>query len=148
MMHRVGAGLRCGVAVIVLSSGVLAGPLAPPAGPVAPTPGPEPRIAINAANTPGDATAMFIISQPGSYYLEGSVTGAVGTRGVDVRASNVTIDLMGFALGGVPGSSHGVFVDLFAGHVGLELRNGVIHNWGGRRREHPDQLRAHQPARE
>jgi hypothetical protein len=42
-----------------------AGPLSPPAGPIAPTPGPEPRIAINAVNTPGDANSLYKITQPG-----------------------------------------------------------------------------------
>ncbi|HYD01608.1 MAG TPA: hypothetical protein VEB22_10315, partial [Phycisphaerales bacterium] len=47
-----------------------AGPLNPPVGPVAPTAKPiaevEPRTAINAANTPGDADSLFRITQPGS----------------------------------------------------------------------------------
>ena len=60
----------------MLATIVLAGPLTPPAGPVAPTPGPEPRIPINATNTPGDADSLFRITQPGSYYLTGNLLGA------------------------------------------------------------------------
>src|SRR5438552_610996 len=52
---------------------VNAGSLAPPAGPVAPTMKPldeiEPRIAIDAINTAGDAGSIFKVTQPGSYYL-------------------------------------------------------------------------------
>ena len=53
------------------ASPAFSGSLTPPAGPVAPTPGPEPRIAINATNTPGDADSVYRIAQPGSYYLTG-----------------------------------------------------------------------------
>ncbi len=109
----------------------LAGPLNPPAGPVAPTyktlGDVEPRTAINAANTPGDATSQFIISQPGSYYLTGNVTGVPGKCGVSVRASHVSIDLNGFALTGVPGATSGVVCP--AAQTQVEVRNGAARNW-------------------
>ncbi|HZW07714.1 MAG TPA: hypothetical protein VFF65_11385, partial [Phycisphaerales bacterium] len=77
----------------VLSAAALAagGPLNPPAGPVAPTSGPEPRIPINALNTPGTALAQFRISQPGSYYLPGNITAPAGATGILVEAENVSI---------------------------------------------------------
>ncbi len=110
---------------------LIAGPLNPPAGPVAPTYKTlgeiEPRTAINAANTPGDATSLFIISQPGSYYQTGNVTGVSGKCGVSVRASNVSIDLNGFALSGVPGATSGVACP--AAQTQVEVRNGAARNW-------------------
>ena len=75
------------------------GPLTPPGAP-APTMKTldqiEPRIAINATNTPGDASSLFRIAQPGSYYLTGNITGVAGKDGIEIASSNVTIDLMGF----------------------------------------------------
>ena len=91
-------------AAILLTSAWIAnaGDLNPPIGPVAPTHKTltevEPRIAVNAVNTPGSPTAVFVISQPGSYYLMGNVTGISGKSGIEVASSNVTLDLRGFAL--------------------------------------------------
>ncbi|HVZ93498.1 MAG TPA: hypothetical protein VG797_03210 [Phycisphaerales bacterium] len=89
-MTRVIAALSV---VLACTGPLFAGPLTPPAGPVAPTTGPEPRVAINAANTPGDADAtpsMFKITQPGSYYLTGNITGTSGKAGIEVASSDVT----------------------------------------------------------
>lgn len=58
----------------------------------------EARIPISPATTPGDATAQYIISQPGSYYLTGNITGEAGKNGIWINASNVTLDLNGYAL--------------------------------------------------
>src|SRR5262245_50105057 len=81
----------------------LAGPLNPPVGPVTSTyktlSDVEPRTAINATNTPGDATCLFRITTPGSYYLTGNVTGVPGKAIITVANAGqvgVTIDLNGF----------------------------------------------------
>jgi hypothetical protein len=109
-----------------------AGPLDPPAGPIAPTAKPlsevEPRIAINATNTPGDADSLFRITQPGSYYLTGNTTGVAGKSGIEVAADNVTIDLNGFTLQGVGGSLSGVVA---SGTPVLTVMNGSVRGWGG-----------------
>lgn len=111
---------------------VAAGPLNPPAGPVAPTlktlAEVEPRIAVNAANTPGDATSMFKITQPGSYYLTGNLTGVPGKNGVTIEASGVTLDLAGFTLVGVPGSLDGASVSGSLKNV--KVHNGTVQGWG------------------
>ena len=90
----------------------LAGPLSPPAGSVTSTyktlTETEPRIAINAVNTPGDIDSLFKITQPGSYYLTGDITGVSGKSGIEIGAPGVTIDLMGFDVQGVAGSSNGI----------------------------------------
>ena len=111
---------------------VMAGPLDPPAGPVAPTNKTlsevEPRIAINFANTPGDSDSLYKITQPGSYYLTGNITGVSGKRGIEVASSGVTVDLNGFTLQGVTGGLEGIKsngVDL----TGISLRNGVVRGW-------------------
>ena len=129
-MNRSSRVALCVVASMVLGSGAaLGGDLNPPAGPIAPTPGPEPRIAINAANTPGDADSVYRISESGSYYLTGNVAGVVGRCGIEIAASGVTVDLMGFELVGVPGSLDGIRSTV-AGLNGIEVRNGTIRSWG------------------
>lgn len=131
-------GYRCAAAVV--ASGVvgwlaLAGPLAPPAGPIASTGKTlgevEPRVALNATNTPGDADSLFKITQPGSYYLTGNIIGVVGKHGIEITASGVTLDLNGFDLIGVPGMGAfdgvGVTVNSL---TTIAIRNGSVRDWG------------------
>ncbi|RMD64345.1 MAG: hypothetical protein D6824_04110, partial [Planctomycetota bacterium] len=104
-------------AVVAATTGAqaLAGPLNPPAGPIAPTHKTltevEPRIAVSADNTPGDADSVFKITQSGSYYLLGDVVGERLKFGIEITAPNVTLDLNGFTLQGVVGSFSGVVVN-------------------------------------
>jgi parallel beta-helix repeat protein len=111
------------------------GPLDPPAGPVAPTAKPiaelEPRTAINAANTPGNAAALFRITQPGSYYLTGNITGVAGKSGIEITTSGVTVDLRGFNLTGVAGSLDGIVVPGLDGTNTIAITSGLISSWGG-----------------
>jgi len=121
------------LAWLILPASIFAqGPLTPPAAP-APTMKTldqvEPRKPINATNTPGDATNVFIITASGSYYLTSNVTGVSGKNGISVAARNVTIDLNGFSLNGAPGSLDGVHAE--TGSSGLTVRNGTIAKWGG-----------------
>lgn len=108
-----------------------AGDLNPPPGPVSPTMKTmievEPRIAVNETNTPGDDDSLFRITQPGSYYLAGNVTGESGKSGIEIAASDVTLDLNGFALIGVSGTLKGIS----AGGSRLSIFNGTIRNWDG-----------------
>lgn len=124
-----------GVALSFLVLQLSAGPLDPPSGPVASTyktlAEVEPRIAISATNTPGDADSLYKITQPGSYYLTGNITGVAGKHGIEIAVSGVSIDLCGFDLAGVPGM--GAFDGIIA--TGGDLRNitirgGSIRNWG------------------
>jgi hypothetical protein len=122
---------------LITAAGLLtAGPINPPVGPIASTAKPlsevEPRTAINAANTPGDATSLFKITQPGSYYLTGNITGVAGKHGIAIASSGVTLDLNGFDLIGVPamGAFDGASVTI-AGLTNLAVVNGSIRNWGG-----------------
>ncbi len=112
-----------------------AGPLDPPAGPVTSTyktlAEVEPRTAISAATTPGDADSRFKITQPGSYYLTGNITGVAGKHGIEIAASGVTLDLNGFDLVGVPGMGafDGVSVTV-DGLRNITVLNGAVRNWG------------------
>ncbi len=119
-------------ALAIVGTLVFAGPLSPPSGTIASTyktlTEVEPRIAINATNTPGDALNSFIISQPGSYYLTGNITGVSGKSGIKIAASNVTLDLNGFTLQGVAGSQYGILAQVFPNNC--TVRNGVVAGWG------------------
>lgn len=108
----------------------LAGQLNPPAGPIAPTPGPEPRIVINATNTPGDADSLFKITQAGSYYLTGNITGVAAKHGIEIAVGGVTIDMMGFELRGVAGSLDGI-TNIGLNNGNVAVRNGAVCGWGG-----------------
>ncbi len=102
-----------------------------PAGPVAPTHKTltqvEPRIPIGPDTTPGNSATVYHIFEPGSYYLTGDVTGVAGRHGILVSAPDVTIDLNGFRLQGVAGSSHGIFAQSTARN--LVVRDGVLIGW-------------------
>jgi len=129
-MNRSTGYVGVAVALAFLTGVSFAGSLTPPAGPVAPTPGPEPRIAVNSTNTPGDSDSVFKISAPGSYYLTGNVTGVSGKYGIEVNASGVTLDLNGFEVLGVAGSLDGIRGS--ATNIrNITIRNGSIRNWGG-----------------
>jgi parallel beta-helix repeat protein len=110
--------------VLATAVWVSAGDLNPPPGPIAPTQ----RTPIGVNTTPGDATALFRITQPGSYYLTGNITGVVGRHGIAIATSGVSLDLMGFQMEGVAGSLDGIHVsDLSFGSTAVV--NGSIRNW-------------------
>jgi len=117
--------------VLVAGTLVVAGPLSPAAGPVASSYKTlnevEPRVAINAANTPGDASSIFRITQPGSYYLTGNLNGQADKDAViTIAADGVTLDLNGFTIHG-----NGAQYGLNAGAIKhTTIRNGVIRNAG------------------
>lgn len=123
------ASTGCALLVVGL---VTAGPLDPPAGAPAPTyktlAEVEPRIPIGPATTPGDADSVYLISQPGSYYLTGPIAGVVGRHGVKIAADSVSIDLMGHEMLGVPGSLNGVTADDDVKN--FSVANGDVRGWG------------------
>ncbi|HRX84283.1 MAG TPA: right-handed parallel beta-helix repeat-containing protein, partial [Phycisphaerae bacterium] len=90
----------------------------------------EPRVAINASNTPGDADSLFKITQPGSYYLTDNITGVAGKHGVEIAASGVTLHLNGLDLLGVPGSLDGVSVTELS-LKNIAVVNGSVRSWDG-----------------
>jgi len=88
----------------------------------------EPRTIVNAVNTPGDANNLFIITNSGSYYLTTNLVGVSGQNGIEILTNNVTLDLNGFALQGVSGSSSGI--DIPNSQTNITVRNGTISSWG------------------
>jgi hypothetical protein len=89
----------------------------------------EPRTPVPGPMVPGDATAVVRISQPGSYFLISDVVGISGSNGIEIVASDVTLDLNGFTVRGVPGSLAGIVAT--GGPNRIEVRNGRVLNWGG-----------------
>ena len=77
----------------------------------------------------GDGGNRFIIAQPGSYYLTTNIVGVAGKNGIGIASGNVTLDLNGFALLGVPSSLVGVKVN--GTYTNLTVRNGAVSGWGG-----------------
>lgn len=130
--YRIGAAMF--TATVFSAAAAFAGSLTPPAGPVGPTMKPlseiEPRVAINAVNTPGDATSQFKITQSGSYYLTGGIAGVAGKHGILVTASNVSIDLGGFEVHGIGGASSGIKAPSAPVLTGISVRNGTLSGWG------------------
>lgn len=122
------AGVVFAVAAAMLA---FAGPLDPPPGPVASTfktlAEVEPRTAINSVNTPGDGSTVYRITQPGSYYLTGNLTGEPNKHGIIVASSNVTIDLNGFRLFGDAASWDGIINATSVNAV--TVRNGTVSGW-------------------
>lgn len=121
--------------LLAATTTALAGPTTPPPGPVGQTMKTlaeiEPRIAINSTNTPGDASTLYKISAPGSYYLTGDVVGTAGKHGIRVDANDVTIDLNGFTLRGVSGGN-GITDrgdETLPNIANLTVRNGSIVGW-------------------
>lgn len=129
------------VALLGFGAMLIAGPLNPPVGPIASsykTLGEvEPRIAINATNTPGDpigdpSPSLFKITQPGSYYLTGNIVGEIGKHGIEIVTSGVTIDLGGFDISGVPGMGYFSGITVTAiGLTNITVKNGSVRNWEG-----------------
>jgi parallel beta helix pectate lyase-like protein len=70
----------------------------------------------------------FVITECGSYVLTRCLTGVAGQDGITIAASDVTLDLDGFSLNGVPASLSAVQVS--GGQEGILVTNGVVRGWG------------------
>ena len=72
------------------------------------------------------------IDWPASVLLAGSLTGVAGSNGITVNASDVTIDLGGHTLLGVPGSLDAIEVkqSSVSPRTNLCVKNGTVRGWG------------------
>lgn len=105
-----------------------AGPLAPPAGAVTSTARFGPRIELSQETTPGSIGDVYRITSPGSYYLAEDLAVPANMNGIQVSASDVSIDLNGFTIRGEPGSSNGVSILRTVDNI--VIQNGVIRDMG------------------
>ena len=87
----------------------------------------DPRTIVNATNTPGNSGYLFIISQPGSYYLTTNLVGLGDKSGIKIAANNVTLDLNGFALQGGSAGYAGIYIP--GAQTNITVRNGTISDW-------------------
>ncbi len=85
-------------------------------------------IALNATNTPGDASNHFVINQSGSYFLTGNLD-VTKTNGIRVNVANVTIDLNGYQIARASGSG-GDGITLRPAADGCTVTNGSITGFG------------------
>jgi len=132
-MNRILA--RRALPLVLTAAAVLcvAGDINPPPGPVAPTMKTlkeiEPRTAVQSLSV--GPTAVFVIDRPGSYYLADNITGVAGKFGILITASDVTLDLNGFVIEGVPGSLDGICAPGLAPPLrSISVKNGTVAGWG------------------
>lgn len=69
----------------------------------------------------------YTITSSGSYYVAKALTGTSGSSGITIAATDVTIDLNGFSLSGVPGSLRGI---VGAAGQNVTIFNGTVRAWG------------------
>jgi parallel beta-helix repeat protein len=126
IIERLGWGVA-GAAIVALVA-VLAGIVS--AGPLDPS---DPPGSTSGVRLPGTAITALprTISEPGSYYLIGDVVGVSGQDGITITTDNVTLDLNGFSVRGVPGAGQGIFVPGVTYRRGIIIRNGTVSDWPG-----------------
>ena len=74
----------------------------------------------------GDSYNLFIIAQPGSYYLTTNIVVGTGINGITITANNVTLDLNGFSIVSTAPSASGTGIYLKGGNAGITIFNGHI----------------------
>lgn len=75
----------------------------------------------------------YTISSSGFYFISKDLSCPAGNHGITITASNVTLDLMGFALVGPDAGldyQHGIHINSI--YTNVEVRNGTIRDFGGR----------------
>ena len=87
----------------------------------------EPRTPVDATHTGSGGSSEFLITQPGSYYLTTNVVGVSGLHGINISASDVTLNLNGFSLQGNSSAWDAIYIH--AGWTNITVRNGTISGW-------------------
>ncbi len=134
-MHRsaITAAAPAGLAILLVVAGsLIAGPTAPPPGPVGSTyktlAEVQPRTPVQSLS--GSADSLYVITQPGSYYLTGNITGVAGKNGIEIDCPGVTLDLAGFRLAGVAQAGSGIFTPQTSFIDDVAVRDGTVWGWG------------------
>jgi Right handed beta helix region len=70
----------------------------------------------------------YTITNPGSYYVTTNLTSPGSGNGITISSGNVTVDLNGFTLQGVPASLDGIYV--YGTITNIVVRNGTVTGWG------------------
>ena len=80
----------------------------------------EPRIPID--------SIPYVIEESGSYFVTGNLRTSERTNGISIFASDVNLDLGGFALIGEVGTASGIAIQRPCQNI--SIRNGVLREWG------------------
>lgn len=86
----------------------------------------EPRIDVATLDNTGDTNSVYVINQPGSYYLSANLNAPGGKTGIHIMTFDVTLDLRGFAIRTFDTKQTAIVV---AGSDNV-IRNGHLLNWG------------------
>lgn len=119
-MHRFAATVLLSAALNTALT-ARAGDLTPPPGPVTPTD----RVTIHGPTL----TLPFTIDEPGSYVLTGNITAVPDQHAIIIASDNVTLDLNGFALTGLPDALSAI-ADDDTDRTNITIINGTITGWG------------------
>ncbi len=87
----------------------------------------EPRTPLE-SGVPGVTVAAnggFVISAPGSYFLTANLAVSSGS-GIEITASNVTLDLSGFTISSTASPNAGFAIAVANAQQGITIRNGHI----------------------
>ena len=125
---------------LVVSAFAIGGDLAPPAGPIAPTFKTLDEVptstAVNASNTPGDAGAVYVITEPGHYHLTEDLEGVPGKGGIRIEAQDFVLDLNGHAVLGADGTRVGIDWRVPENPLDFDeiaqrgvVKNGAVRGW-------------------
>jgi len=98
-----------------------------PSGP----PGPAMRTLLQIEPRTPISSLPYTITAPGAYFVTTNLVGVANTNGITIATSNVVLDLRGFTLQGVAGSSSGIFV-VEGGLLDITIENGSLVGWGFR----------------
>jgi hypothetical protein len=86
----------------------------------------ETRSPVDATHTPGSGTNLFVINQPGSYYLTGNVAVASG-NGIAITTNGVTLDLNGFTISSTSATAaNGILLQNGGNVQDISILNGHI----------------------
>jgi len=70
----------------------------------------------------------YDITEPGAYYLIGSLDYSSNTHGIVISCSDVKLDLNGFKLNGTPDTLSAIHVSQRCDNI--VIRNGIVRGWG------------------
>lgn len=90
----------------------------------------EPRTPVNERFVGSNASALFVIDAPGSYFLPDDIAVGPNKIGIHIKAAPVTLDMMGHTINGFDSSLDLIIVDPLADRV--VIKDGTLRRSGGR----------------
>ncbi|HOA72472.1 MAG TPA: right-handed parallel beta-helix repeat-containing protein [Phycisphaerae bacterium] len=113
----------------LLAGAAKAGDLNPPPGPIGPTmkrlDQVEPRTPVQTLS--GSANSLYVVQEPGAYYLTADILGQPGMNGLEIACDDVTVDLCGFSIVGGLYSISGIAATYAWRRI--TIHNGRVIGW-------------------